>query len=63
MGRIKTSLVKRVTQEVIEKYGDELSKDYNENKEIIKKHLNTPSKKITNIVTGYATRLRKTKEE
>ena len=63
MGRIKTKLVKRVTHDIIEKYENELTNDYNKNKEVIKKHLDTPSKKITNIVTGYATRLTKSKTD
>ncbi len=62
MGRIKTKLIKRVTQDVMEKYGDEVSNDYVKNKEVINKHIETPSKKIKNIVAGYATRLSKNKE-
>ncbi|NQV08481.1 30S ribosomal protein S17e [Candidatus Woesearchaeota archaeon] len=62
MGRIKTTLVKRVTLKVIDKYSDQLKKDFDENKKILVTLVDFPSKKIRNIVAGYATRLMKTKE-
>lgn len=61
MGRIKTKLIKRVTQEMIDKHGEKLSNDYEKNKATISNHLVTESKKIRNIVTGYATRIVKSK--
>lgn len=63
MGRIKTSRIKRVTEEVIERFGNELTNDYSKNKVIINNHLITQSKKIKNIVAGYATRITKAKSE
>jgi len=62
MGRIKTKLVKRVTNKIIEKYSDKLKKDFESNKEILRKLMDTPSKKIRNIIAGYVTRIMKSKE-
>lgn len=62
MGRIKTQLIKRVTNDIIGKHGDELSRDFAKNKEVLANVMNIPSKKIRNAVAGYAARLKKTEE-
>jgi ribosomal protein S17E len=59
MGRIKTQLIKRVTLELHEKHKDKLTKDFYENKNIIRDLTVIPSKKILNVVSGYLTRLMK----
>lgn len=59
MGRIKTQQIKSVTQDLFERYGEEFTTDFEENKKIVDKRLDTPSKKLRNIVAGYATRLKK----
>ena len=56
MGRIKTKAVKRITQDLIEGYFEEFSEDYDQNKVIVEKYADVPSKKLRNIITGYVTR-------
>ena len=63
MGRIKTQLIKRVSNKLIQEHGNDFKKDFKENKEIVSKLADIPSKKIRNIIAGYVTRLIKTKEE
>jgi small subunit ribosomal protein S17e len=65
MGRIKTQLIKRVTNELMDRHGEEFTKDFEKNKELVVKFVSVPSKKIRNIIAGYVTRLvkEKTKEE
>ena len=63
MGRIKTALIKRLTQQLIKEHGNEFKKDFNENKEIVRKYMDVPSKKIRNILAGYVTRLIKAGQE
>ena len=63
MGRIKTQLIKRISNKLIKEHGNELKKDFKENKEIVANLANLPSKKIRNVITGYVTRLMQTKEE
>ncbi|MBI5398661.1 30S ribosomal protein S17e [Candidatus Woesearchaeota archaeon] len=55
MGRIKTSLIKRVTRELLEKHKQEFTEDFNKNKAIVSKHAIIQSKKLRNVVAGYAT--------
>jgi len=60
MGRIKTMLIKRTTHELMEKYGDEFTKSFDDNKRILDGKARINSKKMRNIIAGYATRLKKT---
>lgn len=62
MGRIKTKLIKRVSNELFRDNKDKLKTDFYENKEIVGKLADFPSKKLQNIVAGYITRLMKQKE-
>ena len=55
-------LVKRTTEELLEKHGPEFSADFEQNKVKVASYINSPSKKIRNIIAGYITRLRKKQE-
>ena len=63
MGRIKTTLVKRITRELILKYGTNFKKDFEENKKLVSKYTDVPSLKMRNVIAGYVTRLMKIGEE
>ena len=62
MGRIKTRAVKRISEELVKDYFDEFTETFDDNKEIVEKYADIPSKKLRNIITGYVTRLVKSKE-
>ena len=62
MGRIKTALIKRVTKKLVKEHGDMLTTDFNENKKVVDEVAIVQSKKLRNVVAGYATRLTKRKE-
>jgi small subunit ribosomal protein S17e len=63
MGRIKTSMVKRVTLELVRNYKSDFKKSFDENKEVLQGKAEIPSKKLRNVIAGYVTRLMKRKEE
>lgn len=63
VGRIKTQLTKRVTNKIVSEHRSELQEDFQSNKQIVTKFAEIPSKKLRNIIAGYATRLAKHKEE
>jgi len=63
MGRIKTSLIKRVTMNLVKEHKDDLTDDFEKNKELIAGYVDLPSKKIRNVIAGYVTRLIKAKED
>lgn len=59
MGRIKTKLTKRLAFELIDRYKDKLSTEFNTNKKAIVPLMDASSKKLRNIIAGYVTRLKK----
>lgn len=59
MGRIKTKLVKGLTNEVFEKHSDEFTTDFEKNKAVVNDVQVGASKKLRNVIAGYATRLKK----
>ena len=62
MGRIKTKKIKRITNELIDRYRDEFKDNFEENKEILMRLADINSKKLRNVIAGYATRLMQVKE-
>ncbi len=58
MGKIKSKLIKRTTNELMKK-GVEFSESFEENKKILGKTM--PSKKIRNQMAGFLARLKKKK--
>jgi ribosomal protein S17E len=62
MGRIKSLPIKRATRELLEKYPDLLSKDFEKNKPILARSIES-DKKTRNKISGYAARLVKRRDE
>ena len=62
MGRIKTRLIKRVTDQLLSKYPGQFSEDFSENKLLVAKHVTVFSTKLRNMVAGYLTRLVKVRK-
>ena len=63
MGRIKTTLVKRSTRKLVKEHGEKLTKNFKDNKKVLNSVASVTSKKLRNIIAGYATRLMRKKEE
>ncbi len=59
MGRIKTRILKSITKEIMDKHGSKFDTDFEGNKAKVTEAADIPSKKLRNIVAGYATRLKK----
>ena len=56
MGRIKSSLIKRTSRQLIENSDESFGKTFEENKKAIKNTL--PSKKMRNKIAGYIARIK-----
>lgn len=63
MGRIKTTQIKRNTKKLIKLYGSRIGTNFEENKKVVAETTEIPSKKLRNIVAGYATRLARKAQE
>jgi len=58
MGRIRTTLIKRVARKLLAEHGEELTTDFEKNKEVVDRYLKL-SKKMRNVVAGYIVKLKK----
>lgn len=63
MGNIKQTFIKRTARELFDKYPDKFTKDFEQNKKMVKQLTNVTSKTIRNRIAGYITRLVRMKEE
>jgi len=63
MGRIKTKMTKRISNQLITDHGREFTDKFDENKTKVTELTDLESKKLRNIIAGYVTRLVKGKEE
>ncbi len=59
MGTIRTEVVKRSAEKIIETYPDRFSTDFQKNKEKLTEVASIPSKKLRNQIAGYITRIEK----
>jgi len=57
MGRIKSTLIKRTSRQLIEKSDESFGKTFEENKKALGNIL--PSKKMRNKIAGYIARIKK----
>lgn len=62
MGRIKTSFVKHIGNELFEKSSDKFSTDFNKNKIAVSEIAYIKSKRMRNTIAGYLTSLKKQKK-
>lgn len=63
MGNIRQTYIKRVAIELVQKYPDEFTGDFQENKVKVNELTDISTRKFRNRVAGYATRYRKGYEE
>ena len=59
MGNVRPTYIKRVAIELIEKYPDRFTDDFEHNKSIVAELTDVSSLVMRNRITGYATRYRK----
>jgi len=62
VGKVRPTPIKRISSELLEKYPDLFTKDFQKNKEVLKTILRTQSKKIRNQIAGYITHLIRVRE-
>lgn len=63
MGRIKTKLIKRVSNRIFKERPEDLKENFEQNKPVVSSLATIKSKKLLNTITGYVTRLKKNQEK
>jgi small subunit ribosomal protein S17e len=61
MGKVRTVLIKKVSKELINKYPDVFTIDFEVNKKLLDKYLDVDSKHLRNRISGYIVNLLKIK--
>lgn len=61
MGRVRPVFIKKVSKELMAKYSDLFTTDFEKNKEYLNKFLKIQSKVVRNRIAGYITHLKKQK--
>jgi len=57
MGNIRTSLIKRISRQIVKDFHDQLNTDFENNKHVVEEVCSPMTKKMRNLITGYVTRL------
>ena len=60
MGKVRTEQVKRIARELLDRYPDKFSTDFENNKQFVTELTNISSTKLRNRVAGYTARLANT---
>jgi len=60
LGKVRTETVKRAARELVEKFPDRFTNEYEANKLAVNELMRAPSKKLRNLIAGYVTRLKVT---
>lgn len=62
MGKVRTEMVKRISEELVEKYPNNFSADFEANKQFLKEIGLEVSKKLRNRIAGYISRIIKSRQ-
>lgn len=63
MGRIKTTAIKNLAQELLEEHGKRFTEDFEQNKKVLSELKDIESKRVRNILAGcITTEVRKIKK-
>ncbi len=57
MGKVRTKMIKRTARELLEKYPDVFTNDFEHNKKVVSQLVITRSKHVRNQIAGYITHL------
>ncbi|MFX0032682.1 MAG: 30S ribosomal protein S17e [Candidatus Hodarchaeota archaeon] len=63
MGKVRTFLIKNISKELINKYPDVFTTDFEKNKKLLDKYLEIDSKHLRNRISGYIVNLLKIKSQ
>jgi small subunit ribosomal protein S17e len=62
-GKARTDLEKKIARELVERFPDKFTTDFENNKKLVESFTNISSKKLRNRVAGYITQLQNQKKQ
>lgn len=63
MGKVRTDTVKRISRELIRRFPDRFTGEFESDKQMVNDLVITPSKRLRNRIAGYITRLKMVEAE
>ena len=57
LGNVRSQKVKRIAKELLRRYPDKFTADFEDNKKLVASLVSTPSKSLRNTIAGYITSL------
>ena len=63
MGKVRSILIKNVSKELINKYPDIFTTDFEQNKKLLDRYAEIDSKHLRNRISGYIVKLLKSKNK
>jgi len=57
LGNVRQEKVKKIARDLLERYPDRFTADFEENKKTVGSLVSVPSKRLRNTIVGYITRL------
>ena len=63
MGKVRSILIKNVSKELINKYPDIFTVDFEQNKKLLDRYAEIDSKHLRNRISGYIVKLLKSKNK
>ncbi len=57
MGKVRTEHVKRIARELVQRFPDKFTTNFENNKKLVEEFTNLSSTKLRNRIAGYVTRL------
>jgi small subunit ribosomal protein S17e len=62
-GKVRTELEKKIARELVERFPEKFTTDFENNKKLVESLTNISSKKLRNRVAGYITQLQNQKKQ
>lgn len=62
MGKVRASVIKKVAGELMQLYKDQITTDFEVNKQLVSQYVDTRGKRMRNRIAGYLTGLKRVEE-
>jgi len=57
LGKVRSERIKALARELMDRFPDKFTADFEENKKVVKDLIRTPSSKLRNLIAGYITHM------
>ena len=62
LGKVRSSVIKKTAEELMQTHGDQITTDFENNKQLVTQYVDTKTKKMRNRIAGYLTGLKRVEE-